>query len=424
MAVTVFPCWLSGTIAAPPSKSDFQRACAAALLYNGRTTLIHPGTSADDAAALQLAVDLGLTIVSRNAHEIQVDSSGTVRPRTDTVFCGESGLATRLFIPIAALSNQKITFSGSGSLLNRPIRFFYDVLPRLGVSVWGNAQTLPITVQGPLKPQSLTVDGSVSSQFSSGLLMALSAAVTEAVTLQIEQAVSQPYLDMTVATLQAFGKTVLPEANGVYRIKPATIPSGTGLVYPVEGDWSSSAAWLVAAALGAPVSIERLSADSLQADRSILDIFSQTGLKSSFTSGVLSVSGSPQNGFLFDATHAPDLVPVLAVLACSLPGESRICGLHRLLHKESNRLESVTHLLRNGGIRFTVTGDCLTIPGHQSFSACEVHSFNDHRIVMAATLAALQASGPITITDESAIRKSYPAFLDDFRALGGVAEFR
>jgi 3-phosphoshikimate 1-carboxyvinyltransferase len=419
MAVTVLPSRLSGTVQAPPSKSDFQRACAAALLHNGPTTLLNPGTSADDEAALQLAVDLGLELVSQTQDTLRVRSSGKLRPRTSTVFCGESGLATRLFIPIAALSEQAITFSGRGSLLNRPIRLFYDLLPQLGVAVQGNGVTLPITVQGPLLPRSLTVDGSLSSQFSSGLLMALSAAVQEPVTLNIEQAVSVPYLEMTIATLQAFGRTIFQEAAATYRIEPGNTCSGTEIEYPVEADWSSSAVWVAAAALGAPVSVRGLSPDTVQADRALLGILSQIGLEASFTSGILSVTGSAQNGFAFDATHAPDLVPALAVLASSLPGKSQIRGLHRLLHKESNRLDSVVHLLTQGRIRHTVADDILSIAGGQVFGSCSVSSFNDHRIVMAATLAALNASGPVTITDAHAIRKSYPSFFTDLEALGG-----
>ncbi len=422
MELTVFPSRLRGTIQVPASKSDFQRACAAALLYNGKTILKNPGTSADDRAALQLAVDLGLEVLSEEPGVATVQSTGKVRPRTQEVFCGESGLATRLFIPIAAASSEKISFSGKGSLLTRPLKFFYKVLPQLGVSVWGNGQTLPITVQGPLQPQDLVVDGSLSSQFSSGLLFAFAAAAQNEVFLRIENPVSQPYLHMTVATLRAFGKEIIPERNAVFRIFGKTEAHPKEILYCVESDWSSAAVWLIAAALGADIALKGLSLQSLQADRVLVDILCQTGVAVFMENGIILISGKPKNGFSFDLTHAPDLFPVLAILAFSSPGESRISGLHRLIHKESNRLQSVAEMLRQGGISFKISGNEMVIPGGQTFGTATVASANDHRIVMAAALAALNAAGPVRIAGVEAIAKSYPAFLEDLKALGGRIE--
>lgn len=418
MELTVYPSRPRGTIRIPVSKSDFQRACAAALLHKGTTVLINSGKSADDHAALQLAVDLGLEILSQTDDTLTVQSTGKVRPRTQEVFCGESGLATRLFIPIAAASRKKITFTGTGSLLTRPLHFFYETLPQLGVSVWGNRQTLPITVQGPLQPQDLVVDGSLSSQFSSGLLFAFAAAAQNEVSLRIENPVSLPYLHMTVATLRAFGKEIIPERNAVFRIFGETEVPPKNISYTVESDWSSAAVWLIAAALGTDIALKGLSLQSLQADRVLVDILHQTGVAVFIENGIILISGKPKNGFSFDLTNAPDLFPVLAVLAFSSPGESRISGLHRLIHKESNRLQSVAEMLQQGGISFEISGNEMLIPGGQTFGNATVDSANDHRIVMAAALAALNAAGPVTISGTGAVSKSYPAFFDDLKKLG------
>ncbi len=419
MDLTVSPSRLRGAVRAPASKSDFQRACAAALLHNGKTVLENVGTSADDKAALQLAVDLGLEILSQKEATLTVQSAGKIRPRSNPVFCGESGLATRLFIPIAALSEVPVTFSGKGSLLARPLHFFYEILPQLGIRISGNGATLPLTVQGPLQPKSLLVDGSLSSQFISGLLFAFSAGAETEVFLKVKNPVSQPYLEMTIATLRAFGKEIFPEKEGIFRIFPTNNALQKDLRYPVEGDWSSAAVWIAAAALGADVEIKGLSSQSLQADRVLAEVLAQTGIKVFWNHAGLRVAGKPQNGFSFDLTDAPDLFPVLATLAFSLPGESRISGLPRLVHKESNRLESVAELLRRGGISFEISGNKVVIPGGQTFHAATVSACNDHRIVMAASLAALNASGPVKISGVEAVSKSYPAFFEDLQMLGG-----
>lgn len=420
MDVILSPSRLRGTVHAPASKSDFQRACAAALLHNGKTVLENSGKSADDKAALQLAVDLGLEILSQTETTLTVQSTGKIRPRNREVFCGESGLTTRLFIPIAALGETPVTFSGEGSLLSRPLHFFYEILPQLGVQISGNGATLPLTVQGSLQPKTLTVDGSLSSQFISGLLFAFSAVAKEEILLKIENPVSQPYLEMTVATLRAFGKEIFPETAGVFRIFPKKSVLPKDVFYPVEGDWSSAAVWITAAALGADIGIKGLSPASLQADRVLIEILKQTGLEILWENEILRLQGVPQNGFSFDLTDAPDLFPVLAVLAFSIPGESRIRGLHRLIHKESNRLESVAEMLRRGGISFEISPNEMMIPGRQVFDSATISSFNDHRIVMAASLTALNASGPVRISGIEAVSKSYPAFLEDLRAMGGV----
>ncbi len=418
MDVTVFPAQLQGRLHAPPSKSDFQRACAAALLHDGKTTIHNPGNSADDHAALEMAMDLGLRILAQEKDFLQVESTGKILPRTKAVLCGESGLAARLFIPIAALSGEEISFSGNGSLLQRPLHFYYKVLPKLGVKVEGNGATLPVSVKGPLRPRPLTVDGSVSSQFLSGLLFAFSAAVETPLILEVENAVSQPYLDMSVATLQAFGKAVWPVAEGYQIAPPNVFPEEIN--YTIAGDWSSAAVWLIAAALGAEISVSGLSPKSLQADEALVEILRQTGMAVFWEEENLVVEGTPQKGFSADLTHMPDLFPVLAVLALSAPGESHISGLHRLRHKESDRLLSVTEMLQQGGISFSISDDEIRIPGGQIFQACTVSSYNDHRLVMAATLAALRADGPVIISGAEAVKKSYPVFFEDLKTLGGA----
>lgn len=171
MKVTVSPSSVMGVMQAPASKSSMQRACAAALLHPGETTLLNPGHSNDDIAAIDVITKLGALPQMQTDHSLLIQSKG-VQPVSDTVHCGESGLGIRMFTPIAALSNHALTISGSGSLISRPMDFFDQIFPQLGVTLHSNQGKLPLHIQGPLQPASITVDGSLSSQFLTGLLMA------------------------------------------------------------------------------------------------------------------------------------------------------------------------------------------------------------------------------------------------------------
>lgn len=177
MKVTIHPSQLKGTIQAPASKSSMQRACAAALLSKGTSTIYNPGHSNDDKAAIGIIEALGSS-VEVNSEELIVNSSGfpfTIHHSPLAIDCGESGLSIRMFTPIVALSDKEITINGSGSLVTRPMDFFDEILPKLGVKIKSNEGKLPMTVQGPLVPANIEVDGSLSSQFLTGLLMAYSA---------------------------------------------------------------------------------------------------------------------------------------------------------------------------------------------------------------------------------------------------------
>src|SRR4030095_12711397 len=173
MKVTIHPSQLKGIIQAPASKSSMQRACAAALLSKGTTIIHNPGHSNDDKAAMDIIQRLGAEIQVQRS-ELIVKSNG-INPIASEINCGESGLSIRMFTPLVALSDKQITINGSGSLLTRPMDFFDEILPQLGVKINSNNGKLPMTIQGPLQPRNIEVDGSLSSQFLTGLLMAYDA---------------------------------------------------------------------------------------------------------------------------------------------------------------------------------------------------------------------------------------------------------
>jgi 3-phosphoshikimate 1-carboxyvinyltransferase len=211
---TVFPSALKGKVQAPASKSSMQRACAAALLSKGISVIKNPGFSNDDKAALQVIQDLGAVIEKQADGSFKIFSNG-VQPVTGKVNCGESGLGIRMFAPIIALSENEITINGEGSLLKRPMDFFDEILPFLGVTISSTNGKLPIQIKGPLNPATITIDGSLSSQFLTGLLMAYAGAKAAGVTIIVENLKSKPYIDLTLAVMKAFDLK-LPENNNYH----------------------------------------------------------------------------------------------------------------------------------------------------------------------------------------------------------------
>lgn len=403
---------VKGEITAPASKSYAQRAAAAALLADGVSTLTHLTLCNDVSAALNVIRRLGASI----AHEGTTYSiEGGFNPTADRIDIGESGLAARLFAPIAALGSRPITIDGEGSILKRPVGMIQEPLQQLGARVTSRGGYLPLVVEGPLRGGKVTVDGSHSSQFITGLLMALPLAEHDT-ELTVERLASRPYIDMTIEVLRAFGIEVTHQEYTRFQIKGGQRYAAAE--YNIEGDWSGASCLLVAGAVAGAVTVRNLNPDSLQADKAILEALRIAGAKVTTTRNAVTVSNSPLMAFNFDATHCPDLFPALAVLAANSKGTSVIRGTNRLTHKESNRAETLAGTFRALGIAVDLAEpDRMKITGGKIVGA-EVESHNDHRIAMAAAVAALTADGPVTIRQAEAVNKSYPGFWNDLEKLG------
>ena len=331
MQKTLYPSEISGIVTAPPSKSMTQRAIAAALLSKGTTTLLNPSFCNDSLAALDIAEKLGADILKE---ENEITMSGGFLIRNQQLDCGESGLAMRMFAPVAALHNQAITFTGKGSLLNRPVGMIGEALTQLGVKFQSDKGLLPFDIQGPVKGGKAIIDGSVSSQLLTGLLMALPLAENNS-EINVTNLKSKPYIDMTIDLLSDFGIDI---ENNVYKsFRVAGHQQYLAAEYTIEGDWSGSAFLLVAAAIAGNVKIKGLRTDSKQPDRAILDVLQQSGAICRYHQNEIVTLKSELNAFSFDATECPDLFPPLAVLAAYCTGTSKISGVNRLFYKESNR---------------------------------------------------------------------------------------
>ncbi len=422
MNVTISPSVIVGNCQAPSSKSSMQRACAAALVSQTRTHIMNPGRSNDDLAALGVIRNLGTKIENLPDGSILTDSNG-VNPINDFVNCGESGLGIRMFAPIIAMSSELIIIEGEGSLLNRPMNFFDEIFPKLSVEVRSNMGKLPLQLKGPLVPADIHTDGSLSSQFLTGLLMAYAASDAKDVTIEVANLKSKPYVDLTLTVMREFGLKIPVNNNyqSFYFSKEDWIkPTGT-VEYTVEGDWSGSAFLLVAAAIAGRATIRGLDPESTQADKAILEALKDAGVSMQIEKNEIYVGESHSHklkAFHFDATDCPDLFPPLVALASVCQGSSFIKGVSRLAFKESDRAVTLQEEFGKLGVDILINGDVMGIKGAEKLKAATVHSRHDHRIAMAASVAALRADGPVQIEKADAINKSYPDFFSDIGKLG------
>ena len=402
---------LSDVVTPPCSKSYAQRALAAALLAEGESILRNLDFCDDTLSALRVIETLGAA--TERIDERTVKVRGGLAPKSNILNIGESGLATRMFTPIASLCNKPITVEGRGTILYRPMQMMIEPLRKLGVAVRDGGGLLPIEVCGPIQGGEIEVDGSVSSQFLTGLLMALPLA-EEDTTILVENAVSKPYLDMTIDMASKFGvniqhndyKEFYVEGNQKYEATDITI----------EGDWSAAATLLVAGAVAGKITLTNVSMLSKQADVAICDALVRAGALLTSEPNSITVEHRDLVAFEFDATQCPDLFPVLAALAAAAEGESVIYGTHRLEHKESNRAEAIKHEYEKLGIEVRLEGDAMYIRGGEIHSA-ETDSHHDHRIAMSLAVSALRSDGEIMIRDAECVAKSYPDFFEVLESL-------
>ena len=407
----VAPSPVKGTVIAPASKSMSQRAIAAAVLADGESTIINPSYCDDSLAAMSIAVGLGAK-VDPGTHEIIIKGAGELKEKK--LNCGESGLAIRMFSPIAALYRSEIILTGTGSLKTRPMSMIEDALHQFKVKCSTEEGHLPLRIKGPLKGGKCEIDGSISSQLLTGLLMALPLAENDT-EIKVNNLKSKPYIDMTIQVLERFGIRVSNDNYSLFKI-PGN-QKYKAIRFEVESDWSGGAFLLVAGAINGDIIVSGLRPDSRQSDKAVLSALDKAGAKMSVTENSVAVKKSEMKAFEFDATESPDLFPPLAALASYCRGTSGIKGVSRLKHKESDRADTLVEVFGRLKVKVEISGDYMLITGG-NVSGANISSHDDHRIAMAAAVAALGASGEVMIKDSHCISKSYPGFFDDLRLIG------
>ncbi len=420
MKVTIEPGEVKGILFAPASKSAMQRACALALLHNGETRITNPGKSNDDVAALSIINALGAGIESTEANKLVIHGAQMSAISDDApknIDCGESGLSIRMFAPIAAILQSKITVTGRGSLVSRPMNFFDEIFPKLGINIVSNNGFLPLEIRGPIQPKDITIDGSLSSQFLTGLLIAFAKSSKGPATITVTDLKSKPYIDLTLQMMKLFGYDVQNNNYKSFLITPS-VPKKQIINYTVEGDWSGASFILVAGAISGSITVKGLDVFSAQADKAILQVLMAAKANISITPEEISVSSRRLQPFHFDATDCPDLFPPLVALAASCDGTSVIEGVSRLAHKESNRALTLQEEFGKLGTVIKLQDDLMIIEGGAVVNGGVVHSRHDHRIAMALAVAALRAKSGVQIEEAEAISKSYPDFYEHLKILG------
>jgi 3-phosphoshikimate 1-carboxyvinyltransferase len=295
----------------------------------------------------------------------------------------------------------------------------------LGISVTSNNGKLPLRVKGPAIPANIEIDGSLSSQFLTGLLMCYAVSNISDVSIKVNNLKSKPYIDLTLDVMQKFGMNV-PENNHYesFHFATANTNKQTDAVrsFTVEGDWSGAAFVLVAGAVAGHVKMYGLDLHSTQADRAIMLALQESGAKISYYDEYIEISKSALKGFSFDATECPDLFPPLVALASYCDGETMLVGTSRLTHKESNRALTLQETFGRLGVEIELKDNVMLIQGGKGIKGAKVSSHHDHRIAMAAAVAALGANSSVEIEDAEAINKSYPEFYQDLIKLGVKVE--
>lgn len=387
---------LNGSVVIPPSKSAAHRALLCSFLAGGGT--VSPIISSKDMQAMQQAIS-----ALENDDKI--------------VDCIESGNTLRFVIPVAAALGKSVTFVGSGRLPERPLEPFLELLPKHNIKCASNGR-LPLSIEGKLTAGKYEIAGNISSQYISGLLFALPILDGDSEIVLTTRLESKPYIDLTIKVMRDFGVEVqetesgyLVRGNQQYKTRD----------YIVESDWSQAAFFLVGGAVGKSVALKGLDMNSVQGDKAIVDILKKFGADIEIKENEIISRKAELKGIKVDVSDIPDTVPALAVAAAYANGRTEIVGGERLRFKESDRIESVVSNLKRLGADVTETSDGMIINGGKKLKGTELLGYNDHRIVMAFSIAALFAGGETIITEANSINKTYPSFFEDYNRIGGQA---
>ena len=407
MDLRIIPKKLSGRVIVPPSKRVAHRMIIAAALADGTSEISNLSPSVDILATIDCMRALGAEI---DFEENRAVIKGIANiPDKAVLDCHESGSTMRFLIPVACALGVNATFVGSGKLPQRPITPFTEEFPKHGISFDLSAAesgaSLPCSVSGKLSAGRFEIDGGLSSQFITGLMLALPLLELDSEIILTSKLNSKPYVDITIGVLRDFGVEIAETASGYFirggqRLKPF---SGR-----VEGDYSQAAFFRVANSLGSRLEILGLAENSLQGDRVIMEICDKFD--------------KDRKPFEIDGSDIPDLVPILTVLACFCSGTSGITNVARLRFKESDRLSVPAECLNAIGGSVIVHEDSLEINGVGSLRGGEIFGSNDHRIPMSLAVAATMCEQPLVIRGAECVSKSFPDFFEVYRSLGGEVE--
>lgn len=385
-------------------------------MANGVSRISPVALSNDIKATIGCIKALGADAVLEN-NVLTVDGTNMYKNKTALLDCGESGSTLRFFIPIAAVGNINATFVGKGKLPQRPIGIFTEALPKAG-TVCKTEGGLPLEIKGQLKSGIFEIPGNVSSQFITGLLLALPILEGDSEIVLTSPLESVGYIAMTIRTMKQFGVNIQATEKG-WHIKGGQ--SYKTCDYTTDGDWSQAAFFMVLGAVSGKVTVKGVAKDSTQGDKKCAEILARFGAKVTQLDNEVTVEKGELKAITIDASQIPDLVPVLSVCAAFAEGTTKIINAERLRIKECDRLKATAELLNNLGGKVKELSDGLEITGVSSLKGGNVNGYNDHRIVMSAAVCAARSDEDITATFAMSINKSYPDFYIDYNSIGGKA---
>ncbi len=406
---------LSGTVTAPVSKSDLHRLIIASALCCGEKTIIRRYTMNDDIRATATIMEAAGASICFHDDLIEICGIRNLN-HCFTADCCESGSTLRFLVPVLSALGVNCRFCGQGRLPQRPITPLITEMKAHGACF--SSEMLPFTIGGTLSSGQYTFPGNISSQYITGLLMALPLLSGESRIILSSPLESQGYVNMTLSVLSRFGiiihvenpQTFVIPGNQHYRSPSEVI---------AEGDWSNAAFWLCAGALSGPVTVRGVQPNSLQGDKAVCNILEQMGANITYHEDSVTINGGTLHGITIDGSQIPDLIPVLSVVAACADGTTHIINAGRLRIKESDRLSAVCSVLNQLGASVVEESDGLLIHGSKLKGGI-VDSYNDHRIAMSAAIASLRCEEPVIIENPNCVNKSYPQFYEEFSRLGGV----
>ncbi|MBO5872976.1 MAG: 3-phosphoshikimate 1-carboxyvinyltransferase [Clostridia bacterium] len=413
MDIKIIPSVLCGEVTVPPSKSAAHRALICAALCDGVSRVTPYCTSKDIKATASCLKELGMNI--------EEDEKGYTLSKGDVVKGGilnfsESGSTARFLLPIAAALGADITGVGEGRLPERPMETLTTLFREHGVEA--SSDNLPIILKGKMTGGDFCLPGNISSQYISGLLLAAPLCDSDVNIIPTTALESVGYIDMTIAAMKKYG-VIVEETNNGWRVSKESHYVGANT--KVEGDWSQAAFFMAAAAIGGEVRIHGLDFASNQGDMAALDVFAAFGADISIENDILHIKHGNLRGIEVNAADIPDMVPAIAVTAAYASGKTVIHSAERLRIKESDRIKTTIAILTAMGIKTEERPDGMVIFGGKPKGAV-IDGANDHRIVMAASVAVAFAEGESVIKGCEAANKSYPEFFSDFRKIGGKTE--
>ncbi len=405
-AVHIAPGKLSGTVKAPASKSFAHRALICAALAGGASLLTNVDMSKDISATIQCLNSLGFKAEYQESSKSISVSGEKLLKKQAFLNCGESGSTLRFMIPLAAALGVETEFTGEGRLPSRPIGEFNSIFQGKGTQVDSTDGALPLKIRGQLKSGVFHVSGNISSQYITGLLLALPVLDGDSEIRLLTPLESAPYIDITIEVMAEFGVKVEKSDEG-FRISGGQ--KYVAREYEIEGDFSQAAFWLSANILGSKLSVTGLNSASAQGDKAIVEVLKQMDFGPRHA----------EHERIFDASQIPDLVPIMAGVAALLPGKTIINNAGRLRIKESDRLAAVTEVLTKLGADIKEFPESLVIQGKQVLRGGRASAWNDHRIAMMLAIVALNTKQGVTIDGFHCVEKSYPEFFKEFARLGG-----